>query len=89
MTPKLIDQVREAQDIYDGPSRNSRTYGLQRMQALAPAMARHILATEERLKAAEKAIAALAPMLDDDPSFDEQRAGRAALAAFKATEAGE
>jgi hypothetical protein len=53
MTENLIDQVREAQAIYDGPGLNARTEGLHRMQTIAVQMAAHILATEERLRAAE------------------------------------
>jgi hypothetical protein len=56
-----------------------------RLIALAPDMARALIAQEERLKAAEQAIEALAPMLDDDPSLDEQKEGRAVLANYRAT----
>ena len=40
--------------------------------------------TRLRAKAsrADRLLHALAPMLDDEPSLDEQRAGRAALAAY-------
>jgi hypothetical protein len=53
MTNNLIDQVREAQAIYNGPGHNAKTDGARRMQAIAVQMAAHILATEERLRAAE------------------------------------
>ena len=43
----------------------------------------------ERLKAADNATTALAHMLDDDPSLDEQKAGRTALAAYRALKEGQ
>lgn len=42
-----------------------------------------IAALEARIAKADALIDALAPMLDDEPSLDEQRAGRAALAAYR------
>lgn len=42
-----------------------------------------VMALRKRTAKADALIDALAPMLDDEPSLDEQRAGRAALAAYR------
>jgi hypothetical protein len=114
MTDNLIDQVRETLDGYNRAELaiHKQQYAVQ-FAALGVPMARHILATEERLRAAE-ALAELAKRhrhmtncafaagTEEREGGSANRQGKCidqyeawhkqmedALAAFKATEAGE